>query len=194
MLTLQRVAQTLDLSWNGLGGSSVHASSPAVALARSLFTNNVLVHVNLSHNRFSEKECAILAEAVKVCVLVASFVCGPCLQYVCVTWIVCVCVWGVCLAGVSSTTASWVSTCMGTQHAWTWPGSSFPWHTTTTTTAMTIMSCRHRCRRDRAHLHTLLPPAASPIDLPPPSQELELRQQGRRQAHQGLLGLLLRVQ
>lgn len=70
----------------------MHASSPAVALARSLFTNNVLVHVNLSHNRFSEKECAILAEAVKVCVLVASFVCGPCLQYVCVTWIVCVCV------------------------------------------------------------------------------------------------------
>ena len=94
MLTLQRVAQTLDLSWNGFGGSSVHASSPAVALARSLFTNNVLVHVNLSHNRFSEKECAILAEAVKVCVLVASFVCGPCLQYVCVTWIVCV---SVCL-------------------------------------------------------------------------------------------------
>ena len=59
-------SQTLDVSWNGIGGSEAEPSAACIALARALFTNNALVHVNLSHNRLDERECSVIGEALKV--------------------------------------------------------------------------------------------------------------------------------
>lgn len=64
------MTQTLDLSWNGFGNGSAHPSrgtaTPARALARALFTNNTLVHLNLNHNSLNDADCTTLAAALTV--------------------------------------------------------------------------------------------------------------------------------
>ncbi|ETW02024.1 hypothetical protein H310_06541 [Aphanomyces invadans] len=62
-LQLSVSLQTLDLSWNSFG--SITTSDALRALGASLMENNVLTHLDLSHNRLLEKDCQVLSTALK---------------------------------------------------------------------------------------------------------------------------------
>ncbi|KAH9144982.1 hypothetical protein AeRB84_011096 [Aphanomyces euteiches] len=55
--------KTLDLSWNSFG--SVTTSNSLRALCQALQENQVLTHLDLSHNRLREKDCHVLSNALK---------------------------------------------------------------------------------------------------------------------------------
>ncbi|RLO12689.1 hypothetical protein DYB28_005535 [Aphanomyces astaci] len=52
--------ETLDLSWNSIG--SVTSSE---AMCTTLAENNVLTHLDLSHNRLLEKDCQLVSNALR---------------------------------------------------------------------------------------------------------------------------------
>ncbi|RHY71091.1 hypothetical protein DYB34_009269 [Aphanomyces astaci] len=55
--------ETLDLSWNSIG--SVTSSEALRAMCTTLAENNVLTHLDLSHNRLLEKDCQLMSNALR---------------------------------------------------------------------------------------------------------------------------------